>query len=149
MLRHLHYSYLLQRWRALAYSQRGGAAFSRATSFVVSFVVAMNRVDVVALNTIFALRLSKTGRTVGRTDSRLDGWSGATFGKRLNIFKVCIMLFSDFTREVEVFRASSQIACLRILEPRRRLYDLNVGWQQPDCFDPILSWGGALCFFVF
>ena len=42
---------------------------------MVSFVVAMNRVDVVALNTIFALRLSKTGRTVGRTDSRLDGWS--------------------------------------------------------------------------
>ena len=47
----------------------------RGTSFVVSFVVAMNRVDVVALNTIFVLRLSKTGRTVGRTDSRLDGWS--------------------------------------------------------------------------
>ena len=40
-----------------------------------SFVVAMNRVDVVALNTIFVVRLSKTGRTVGRTDSRLDGWS--------------------------------------------------------------------------
>ena len=40
-----------------------------------TFVVAMNRVDVVALNTIFVLRLSKTGRTVGRTDSRLDGWS--------------------------------------------------------------------------
>ena len=55
--------------------KRGGAASGRATSFVVSFVVAMNRVDVVALNTIFVLRLSKTGRTVGRTDSRLDGWS--------------------------------------------------------------------------
>ena len=40
-----------------------------------TFLVAMTRVDVVALNTIFALRLSKTGRTVGRTDSRLDGWS--------------------------------------------------------------------------
>ena len=39
-----------------------------------SFVVAMNRVDDVALNTIFALRLSKTGRTVGRTGSRwMDG----------------------------------------------------------------------------
>ena len=37
--------------------------------------MAMNRADVVALNTIFALRLSKTRRTVGRTDSRLDGWS--------------------------------------------------------------------------
>ena len=53
--------------------RRGGAAFGRATSFVVSFVVAMNREDVAALNTIFALRLSKTTRTVGRTDSRLDG----------------------------------------------------------------------------
>ena len=40
--------------------KRGGAASDRATSFVVSFVVAMNRVDVVALNTIFVLRLSKT-----------------------------------------------------------------------------------------
>ena len=37
--------------------------------------MAVNKVDVVALNTIFALRLSKTRRTVGRTDSRLDGWS--------------------------------------------------------------------------
>ena len=51
--------------------KRGGAAFA----FAVSFVVAMNRVDVVALNTIFAVRLSKTRRTVGRTDFRLDGWS--------------------------------------------------------------------------
>ena len=38
-----------------------------------TFVVPMNRVDVVALNTIFVLRLSQAGRTVGRTDSRLDG----------------------------------------------------------------------------
>ena len=38
----------------------------------------MNRLVVVALNTIFALRLNKTRRTVGRTDSRLDGWSGVT-----------------------------------------------------------------------
>ena len=59
------------------------AAVGRATSFVVSFVVAMNRVDVVALNTIFALRLSKTGRTVGRTDSRLDGWSVGRTDERL------------------------------------------------------------------
>ena len=51
------------------------AAFGRATSFVVSFVVATNGADIVAVNTIFVLRLSKTGRTVGRTDSRLDGWS--------------------------------------------------------------------------
>ena len=43
----------------------------------------MNRVDVVALNTIFVLRFSKTGRTVGRTDSRLDGWSvGRTIGPK-------------------------------------------------------------------
>ena len=38
-------------------------------------VAIMNRADVAALNTIFALRLSKARRTVGRTDSRLDGWS--------------------------------------------------------------------------
>ena len=50
---------------------------------MVSFVVAMNRLDVVALNTIFALRLSKTGRTVGRTDSRLDGWSVGRTDERL------------------------------------------------------------------
>ena len=43
-----------------------------------TFVVPMNRLVVVALNTIFALRLNKTRRTVGRTDSRLDGWSGVT-----------------------------------------------------------------------
>ena len=30
------------------HQKRGGAAFIRATSFVVSFVVVMNRVDVVA-----------------------------------------------------------------------------------------------------
>ena len=35
----------------------------------------MNRVDVVAVNTIFVLRLSNTGRTVGRADSRLNGCS--------------------------------------------------------------------------
>ena len=47
---------------------------------------AMNKVHVVALSTIFALRLSKTRRTVGRTDSRLDGWSVHTndwSGKRV------------------------------------------------------------------
>ena len=36
----------------------------------------MNTVNVVAVNTILVLRLSNTGRTVGRTGSRLDGWSG-------------------------------------------------------------------------
>ena len=58
--------------------KRGAAAFGRGTSFVVSFVVAMNRVDVVAADTIFVLRLSKSGRTVGRgvldwMDGRSDG----------------------------------------------------------------------------
>ena len=69
--------------------KRGGAASGRATSFVVSFVVAMNRVDVVALNTIFVLRLSKTGRTVGRTDSRLDGWSVGRTDDRSGDSGVC------------------------------------------------------------
>ena len=55
--------------------RRGALASGRGTSSMVSFVVAMNRVDGVALNTIFVLRLSKTGRTVGRTHSRLAGWS--------------------------------------------------------------------------
>ena len=48
-----------------------------------TLVVAMNRVDVVALNTIFVLRLSKTGRTVGRADSRWDGWSVGRTNERL------------------------------------------------------------------
>ena len=48
---------------------------------------AMNRVDVVALNTIFVLRLSKTERTVGRTDSRLDGWS---VGRTVVIFMTAL-----------------------------------------------------------
>ena len=37
-----------------------------------TFVVATNGVDVVAISTILDLRLKKTGRTDGRTDSRLD-----------------------------------------------------------------------------
>ena len=41
-----------------------------------TFVAAANRVGVVAVNTILVdLRLSKTGRTVGRTDCRSDGLS--------------------------------------------------------------------------
>ena len=43
-----------------------------------TFVAAKNRVDVVAVNTIFALRLSRTGRTVvGRTFGWIDGRSDA------------------------------------------------------------------------
>ena len=50
--------------------KRGGAAFGRATSFVVSFVVALNRVNIVAVNTILVLYVGKPGRrTVGRTDA--------------------------------------------------------------------------------
>ena len=44
---------------------------------------AANVVNVVAADTIFVLRLSKSGRTVGRTGSRLDGWSvGRTIGPK-------------------------------------------------------------------
>ena len=50
---------------------------------MVSVVVAMNRVDVVAVNTIFVLRLSKTGQTVVRTDSRLNECSGGVGPERL------------------------------------------------------------------
>ena len=50
--------------------KRGGAASGRATSFVVSFVVALNRVNIVAVNTILVLYVGKPGRrTVGRTDA--------------------------------------------------------------------------------
>ena len=63
--------------------KRADATFGRATSFVVFFVVEMNRVDVVAPNTIFAFRLSKTGRTVGRTGSRWDGWLVGQTNERL------------------------------------------------------------------
>ena len=75
---------------------------------MVSFVVATNRADVVAVNTIFVLRLSKTGKVVGRTDSRLDGRLGGVGPDRLlangcNIFKVLFMCFSDCVREVNVF----------------------------------------------
>ena len=59
--------------------------------------MAMNRVDVVAQNTIFVLRLSKTGQTVERTDSRLDGWSGGVGPDRLlangrNIVNVALLI---------------------------------------------------------
>ena len=48
--------------------KRGGAAEGRATSFVVSFVMALNRVNIVAVNAILVLHVGKTGRrTVGRT----------------------------------------------------------------------------------
>ena len=47
---------------------RGGEAFGRATSFVVSFVLALNRVSIVAVNAILVLHVGTTGRrTGGRT----------------------------------------------------------------------------------
>ena len=42
---------------------------------MVSFVVVVNRVNIVAVNTLLVLHLGKTGRSVGRTDFGLDGWS--------------------------------------------------------------------------
>ena len=48
-----------------------------------TFVCALNRARILALSTIHDLRLSKTGRTVGRADSRLDGWSVGRTDERL------------------------------------------------------------------
>ena len=49
----------------------GGAAFGRATSFVVSFVLPLNKVDIVAVTTI---------RTSGRTGGRIHWWSLVSIG---------------------------------------------------------------------
>ena len=58
--------------------KRGDAAFGRATSFVVSFIYALNGASILALSRIYDLCLSKTGRTgVGRTVDRMDGRSDA------------------------------------------------------------------------
>ena len=46
--------------------KRGGAAFGRATSFVVSFVLALNRVNVVAVTTILVLHVGVIGHHVSR-----------------------------------------------------------------------------------
>ena len=43
--------------------KRGGAAFGRATSFVVSFVLALNSVNIVAVTTILVLHVG-----VGRSE---------------------------------------------------------------------------------
>ena len=37
--------------------KRGGAAFGRATSFVVSFVLALNKVNIVAVTTILVVHV--------------------------------------------------------------------------------------------
>ena len=44
--------------------KRGDAAFGRATSFVVSFVLALNRVNVVAVTTILVLHVGVIGHHV-------------------------------------------------------------------------------------
>ena len=46
--------------------KRGGAAFGRATSFVVSFVLGLNTVNIVAVTTIDVLRVSVIGHYVPR-----------------------------------------------------------------------------------
>ena len=42
--------------------KRGGAAFGRATSFVFSFVLALNTLNIVAVNAILVLHVGTTGR---------------------------------------------------------------------------------------
>ena len=82
----------------------------------------MNRVDVVAVNTIFVLRLSKTGRTVGRTDSRLDGssvgrthlehiWNvcGTYLGRIRNIFEIFGTYLEHLERICNVFESRGRI----------------------------------------
>ena len=56
--------------------KRGGAGFGRATSFVVSFVEAVNIVNIVAVNTILVLHLSQPGGLLaGRAVVRIYGGS--------------------------------------------------------------------------
>ena len=54
--------------------KRGGAAFGRATSFVVSFVELVNIVSIVAVNTELDLHLSQPGGLLGgRAVDRIYG----------------------------------------------------------------------------
>ena len=77
MLRHLLYSKPLPKETTkLVARPKAAPPLLWRQPKAATFVVALDRVDVEAFNTIFVLRLSKTGRTVGRTDSGLDGWSG-------------------------------------------------------------------------
>ena len=60
------------------HKKRGGAAFGRANSFVVSFVEAVNIVDIEAVNTVLVLHLSQPGgllasRAVDRISGGSDG----------------------------------------------------------------------------
>ena len=63
--------YLIQRQytKVAAFGRQhkgGGAAFARATSFVVSFVLALNRVNIVAVTTILVLLVGVIGHHVPR-----------------------------------------------------------------------------------
>ena len=56
--------------------KRGAAAFGRGTSFVVSFVEAVNIVNIVAVNTVLVLHLSQPGGLLaGRAVDRIYGGS--------------------------------------------------------------------------
>ena len=48
------------------HQKRGGAAFGRATSFVVSFVSALNRMNVIAVTTIIVVHVGMVGYHVPR-----------------------------------------------------------------------------------
>ena len=67
-------------------SSKAAAPFLWWRPRAATLVVAMNKGDVVAADTIFVLRLSKSGRTVGQTGSRLDGWS---VGRTMIHFGLC------------------------------------------------------------
>ena len=78
--------------------KRGGAAECRAPFFVVAAegrhlcILALNKVNILAVTTILVLHPSKTGRTVARTNFRLDGWWGGVapdrfFPKQLQRFE--------------------------------------------------------------
>ena len=46
------------------HQRRGGAAFGRAAPFVVSFVLALNKVNIVAITTILILHVGVIGHHV-------------------------------------------------------------------------------------
>ena len=56
--------YLIQsQYTKVAQHKRGGAALSRATSFVVSFVLALNKINIVAVTTMLVFHVGN-----GRSD---------------------------------------------------------------------------------
>ena len=63
--RHLLYSWPLQRWRPLAATtEEVPRPYGRGTSSVVSFVMALNRLNVVVVTTIFVLHVGVIGHYV-------------------------------------------------------------------------------------